>query len=175
MDHHKFQGTDIIDVDIPSSLETKLVRGPIAKLIWVWLQPAFYGLRPMFVNPKQPDVWTIVGWAIALTSDFLIYTFLAPASLAYLGLSSVLGLGFHMVAGHFISEHYVYYNEQETYSYYGPLNWICFNVGYHNEHHDFPRIPGTRLPRVREVCPFSGFTRLLGRRLAYFADRSSHH
>jgi len=40
----------------------------------------------------------------------------------------------------------------ETFSYYGPLNVLTYNVGLHNEHHDFPAIPWTRLPKLHSVA-----------------------
>ena len=43
------------------------------------------------------------------------------------------------IAAHFIQEHFTWTDKQETYSYYGPLNFIGLNIGYHNERHDITR------------------------------------
>lgn len=153
MDHHKYQGEDIVDADIPLAAEARLFNSTFGKLIWVILQPAWYALRPVFSVPKAPTHHEAINWTAQIAFDFAIYHFFGMGAVIYLIAGTLLGMGLHPLAGHFIAEHYTFIKGQETYSYYGPLNWLSFNVGYHNEHHDFPFIPGSRLPLLRALAP----------------------
>lgn len=152
-EHHRYQGEDGIDVDLPTPLEGRFFQTSFRKSLFVIFQVFFYAIRPLCVNPKTPGKWEFFNLLACLSYDAAIYYFCGLSGVVYLLLSTFLGAGIHPVAGHFIAEHYVFVEGYETYSYYGILNWVTFNVGYHNEHHDFPYVPGTRLPLVRAIAP----------------------
>jgi len=152
-DHHAFQGESGVDSDIPTVAEGRFFTSAPLKLLWVLLQPAFYALRPLLTAPKRPGPWEAVNAAVQVVFDAAVLLLLGPKALFYLVAGTLLGMGLHPMAGHFIAEHYTFLKGQETYSYYGPLNWLSFNVGYHNEHHDVPTTPGSKLPVLRTLAP----------------------
>lgn len=151
LEHHTFQGVDDKDPDLPMNWERRLIRGSaLAKLCWLSVYPFLYVMRGAAFG-KRPSKWEIINWMTTLTTDYLIYRCSGCTGLLYLSLSTWLGLSLHPAAAHFIQEHYTFADGQETYSYYGILNKIFMNIGYHNEHHDFPQVPWSRLPRIREI------------------------
>lgn len=152
MDHHRYLGGDGIDVDIPTNFEGWFFCTRFRKFIWIVLQPFFYAIRPLCINPKPITRLEIINLLAQLSFDIVIYYLWGAKSLFYMLAGSVLGLGLHPISGHFIAEHYMFLKGHETYSYYGPLNLLTFNVGYHNEHHDFPNIPGKSLPLVKKIA-----------------------
>merc|ERR1711871_866687 len=110
----------------------------------------------MFMKPDvvpTGDPALIVNWIVCIVFDLAIYKTLGLNAILYFLLSTFFAGSIHPTAGHFIAEHYVFEGRVETYSYYGPLNVLAYNVGYHNEHHDFPNIPWSRLPEVRKIAP----------------------
>jgi sphingolipid delta-4 desaturase len=153
MEHHQYQGEEGVDADIPTAAEGHIFTNSVAKTAWVLMQPLFYALRPVLVIPKQPGAWEAANWAVQVAFNSAIYASFGGKAVAYLLVGTLLGMGLHPMAGHFIAEHYTFIRGQETYSYYGPLNWFSFNVGFHNEHHDFPFVAGSRLPKLREMAP----------------------
>lgn len=166
MDHHRYQGVEEYDVVLPTSFEGKLFNNTFTKFLYVLFHIVVYSIRPFFINPKKPVKEEFINFAVVLSLDAaLVYFSGSFMPLYYLLLSTFFGGGLHPCAGNFIAEHYIFHTkkdgdnskvptyETETYSYYGPLNVLNFNIGYHNEHHDFPFVPGSRLPQVRAIAP----------------------
>jgi sphingolipid 4-desaturase/C4-monooxygenase len=156
--HHYYLNEAKNDPDTPSTWEAEFFNTRAKKAIWMMCNPLFYAIRPLVMMPKPSSVKEILNMIFVLGFDFWLYQqgTVGQRMLLFNVMSSLLGMGIHPIAGHFISEHYDLYGDesgQETYSYYGPLNMVAFNVGYHNEHHDFPRISGFNLPKVTEIAP----------------------
>ncbi|KAI0405991.1 fatty acid desaturase-domain-containing protein [Xylaria palmicola] len=163
--HHKSLGVDGLDTDLPTALEAVFLDSILGKAFFCTFQILFYALRPMAVY-RVPFTWvSALNVAVQLAFDAAVLALLGRQSLLYLVLSSFLAGSLHPLAGHFIAEHYVYATVTpaqadpangipvpETYSYYGPLNFLTYNVGLHNEHHDFPAVPWTRLHRLHDVA-----------------------
>ncbi|MHA7776908.1 fatty acid desaturase [Roseibium sp. M-1] len=153
--HHQYLGQYDMDPDVVSRAEGKLVgNSAIRKFIWVFLLGVSQALRPLKIkNVQMVDRWLVANIVIVLGVDLLLFAFMGPKALAYLGLSTLFALGLHPVGGRWIQEHYTDGDGQETHSYYGPLNRLCFNMGYHNEHHDFASIPWNNLPKLKRLAP----------------------
>lgn len=151
--HHRFMGDRDKDVDIPLGLEARYFKSRKGKLMWLLLQPIIYTLRPFIKWPQNITAWECANVIIQIFFDCLIVLLFSWNFLAFLILSSLIAMSLHPTAGHVISEHYVVKEQQETYSYYGPLNYLLFNVGYHVEHHDFPSIPWTKVRQLKKIAP----------------------
>lgn len=151
--HHTDLGQIGEDTDIPSHLEARIFQGRLRRLIWLCCQSATYVVRPLLVKPLPVTSFTLAASIVQYGFNYLIFHFFGWKALFYLFAGSLMGGALHPISGHFIAEHFEFIPGQATYSYYGPLNWISYNVGYHIEHHDFPRIPCSRLPELKKIAP----------------------
>jgi sphingolipid delta-4 desaturase len=160
-------GVDGLDSDIPTAMEAFLLNSFLGKVFFCTFQIFFYAVRPMCIYQQPFSQLQLFNLFAQLAFNFCLGHFVGWNALIYLAMSSILSGSLHPCAGHFIAEHYVfsYTNGNmkktphdptialpETYSYYGSLNALTYNVGYHNEHHDFPAIPWSRLPTLHRIA-----------------------
>lgn len=149
--HHSFQGIHELDGDLPNRWEAKLINNYfIGKAIWLLFYPFFQLFRLARLKEIKPfDKWVALNWAVQIVFVACTWYFFGSKAIGYLTLSFFFSVGLHPLGARWIQEHYVVYDKQETYSYYGPLNSLALNVGYHNEHHDFPSVPWNKLPQIK--------------------------
>jgi len=151
--HHSFQGVESLDGDMPYRWEAKLINNStVGKAIWLLFYPVFQMIRPIRLKEiKLFDSWTVVNWIVQFTFTFLVIYFLGAKSFVFLLASFFFSVGLHPLGARWIQEHFLTHGDQETKSYYGVLNTVNLNVGYHNEHHDFPSIPWNNLPKIKKL------------------------
>ena len=152
--HHSFQGNYYLDADLASRWEARLINSTfLGKAFWFLFFPFFQALRPPRLREiKFMNAWTLLNWLVVFSIDVLLVVYFGWISFLYLVFSFFFSIGLHPLGARWIQEHYLVSPPQETYSYYGPINIVSLNVGYHNEHHDFPSIPWNKLPQVRRIA-----------------------
>ena len=151
--HHSFQGIHELDADLPNKWEAKLINNYfIGKVLWLLFYPIFQLFRINRLKEIKPfDKWVAANFALQAIFIFVICWFWGTKAILFLLFSFFFSIGLHPLGARWIQEHYLTSGEeQETHSYYGVLNTVAFNVGYHNEHHDFPSVPWNRLPQIRK-------------------------
>jgi sphingolipid delta-4 desaturase len=153
--HHSFQGVYELDADLASKWEAKLIGSSfLGKAVWELLFPVFQALRTSRLKEIPfMSKWVFINWVVVFGFDILVIVLFGWTSFLYLALSFTFSIGFHPLGARWIQEHFLTAPPQETYSYYGLLNVPALNVGYHNEHHDFPSIPWSNLPKLKAAAP----------------------
>jgi sphingolipid delta-4 desaturase len=157
MKHHSHLGDYDYDADLPSRWEARFFgRSCIGKAAWFFFFPFLQLFRLNRLKGTVPMLgrWTFINAACIIAYDLVMLALFGPAALFYLFMSFWFSVGgLHPLAARWVQEHFTFDPEQETNGYYGPLNGIALNIGYHNEHHDFPDIPWRRLPEVKRLAP----------------------
>jgi sphingolipid 4-desaturase/C4-monooxygenase len=174
--HHKFLGeVDGRDTQAPSRAEIAFVgASPLRKFASFSLGRFFYPARP--ANHVPRDGFLLLNWGVQALATAALFWLVGSKGVCFLAVSGLLAFGPHPVGARRLSEHFAMRADQPTVSYYGPLNRVSFDVGYHVEHHDFPAIAWPRLRALRNIAreeygglfAFQSWTRLL---LAHFFDR----
>lgn len=154
--HHSFQGVHELDADLPNRWEAKLINNSFfGKALWLLFYPVFQMGRLSRLKEIQVfDIWVAANLGAQIVFTAVIWYFMGWHAIAFLLLSFSFSVGLHPLGARWVQEHYLTHSvEQETYSYYGVLNTVAFNVGFHNEHHDFPSIPWNKLPEIKKTAP----------------------
>lgn len=162
------------DTQAPTWAEDEWVgTSPLRKLVSFTAGRFYWKGRP--ANKVPFDGWMLANWVTSFGAITIVAIGWGAAPALYLLCSSLLAFGPHTFGARRLSEHLPVREGQPTNSYYGPLNAVSFNVGYHVEHHDFPNIPWTRIKRLHRLAQeeygdlfaFRSWTKLIA---SYFLD-----
>lgn len=154
--HHYHFGVRGMDSDVPAKWEASAVNNRAwRKFLWLLFLPVSYGLlHPLNVRARLPfDRWLALNLALCAIAWAGALAFIGWPGIAYLLLSTYFATGPHPTGAHILQEHVAFDGGNGMASYYGPINLVSLNLGYHLEHHDMPGVSGWRLPGLRLAAP----------------------
>ena len=108
LEHHKMQGVDGMDLDIPTTTEGRYVRGVVRKALWLSFQLFAYALRPLLLRPQPFTFGHFLNAIVQTAFNLFVVRMWGGSALAYLALSVFFAGGLHPCAGHFLAEHYTF-------------------------------------------------------------------
>lgn len=122
-----------------------------------WRVFAWHVLGPLMTQRDLPGkgmaLWLKVNAVANLGAAALFAWCFGLKALLYLIIAGLSAFGHHAVGARRYGEHLTLREGQPTNSYYGRLNWLSFDVGYHVEHHDLPSVPWNRLRALNHLAP----------------------
>lgn len=156
------------DSQAPTTREIRMAARSPWRRLFCYTFGHFFS-DPRAGNKVPRDAWFVANVATCVAVGALVGLGLGLRSLSYLLLSVLFAFGPHPLGARRLSEHWTLRRGQPTCSYYGPANWVSFQVGHHVEHHDFPHVPWSRVRRLHALArehyeplaSFSSWTRLL--------------
>ncbi len=167
LQHHAHLGEpDGADTQAPQAWDFRFATTRARTFVWHLVGPILtHGDAPT----QRPSAWVWVNVAVQVAVGLPFALSVGWRSVLYLALSGVLAFAHHPVGARRYGEHLTLREGQPTVSYYGPLNWLSFDVGLHVEHHDLPSVPWNRLRAINRLAPelysplasLSSWTRLL--------------
>lgn len=151
--HHRWLGdVDGKDTQAPTRHEARVVRSSLAKLVSFTFGRFYFRARPASHHVTL-DRWMVLNWIACITYAIAVLALGGPKAFVFVIAAGLAAFGPHTVGARRLSEHITARRGQPTNSYYGVLNRVTFDVGYHAEHHDFPNIPWRRMRALRRIAP----------------------
>jgi len=150
--HHRHLGdADGKDTQAPTRHEARVVKSGVAKLVSFTLGRFYFKSRP--ANHVAFDRFMAINWIACIAYGIVVLWLGGPKAFCFGLVAGLAAFGPHTTGARRLSEHLTARRGQPTNSYYGILNRISFDVGYHVEHHDFPNIPWRRMRALKKMAP----------------------
>lgn len=148
--HHAHLGEpDGADTQAPGEWDFRFATSRLRTYVWHVIGPMVVTFQS---RGQKLSKWAWLNIAANATAGALVFIFLGWKAFMFLGASGLMAFAHHPVGVRRYGEHLVLTPEQPTASYYGPLNWISFDVGYHVEHHDLPNVPWNRARKLHNMA-----------------------